>query len=164
MSRIFFRLTGLLILWIILSGKIDCFHLSLGILSALLIVLFGYRAKHKPHPSRTLAASAAALARALGYGFWLLTRIITAAIHVAALIVSPRMPIRPGFIRHRTFLREDIEKVLFANSITLTPGTITADIEGNDFIIHRLDAESSGDIESQLTEHEIKKIALKGKP
>jgi multicomponent Na+:H+ antiporter subunit E len=96
--------------------------------------------------------------RAVRYVFWLLGRIFISAIHVSKLILSREMPVVPEVISHKTVLKNDLEKVIFAHSITLTPGTITADITGDVLTVHRLDKPSSQDIESRLTERKIREI------
>jgi len=61
---------------------------------------------------------------------------IKANFDVAYRVLHPAMPIRPGIVKVRTTLRSDFAKTLLANSITMTPGTITVDIIGNDLYIH----------------------------
>jgi len=93
--------------------------------------------------------------RVILYGIWLLIRIFLAAFHVSKLILHPQMPINPQFIKHQTLLDHDTDKVIFANSITLTPGTITADISGNELTIHQLDEASAEDIRTGAMEKQI---------
>ena len=61
---------------------------------------------------------------------------IKANLDVAYRVLHPRMPIRPGIVRVRTELHSDLAKTFLANSITLTPGTLTVDIDGQDLYIH----------------------------
>jgi len=51
-------------------------------------------------------------------------------------VLHPKMPIKPGIVIIKTELKQDIAKMLFANSITLTPGTFTLDIKGDELLIH----------------------------
>ena len=60
--------------------------------------------------------------------------------HVAYLILHPRLPIEPALIRYTTGLEDPVAIVILGNSITLTPGTITADVQGNELTIHAMDA------------------------
>jgi multicomponent Na+:H+ antiporter subunit E len=55
---------------------------------------------------------------------------------VAYRVLHPRMPIRPGIVKVKTSLKSDMAKMLLANSITMTPGTITVDIIDDDLYIH----------------------------
>lgn len=61
---------------------------------------------------------------------------IKANFDVAYRVLHPAMPIRPGIVRVKTTLRSDFARMLLANSITMTPGTITVDIIGDDMYIH----------------------------
>ena len=61
---------------------------------------------------------------------------VKANLDVAYRVVHPDMPIRPGIVRVRTSLTSELAKTFLANSITLTPGTLTVDIDGPDLYIH----------------------------
>jgi multicomponent Na+:H+ antiporter subunit E len=61
---------------------------------------------------------------------------IKANFDVAYRVLNPAMPIRPGIVRVKTVLKSDFARMLLANSITMTPGTLTVDIIGDDFYIH----------------------------
>jgi multicomponent Na+:H+ antiporter subunit E len=71
----------------------------------------------------------------------LLWEIILANIHVIRVVIHPRMLeiIDPQVIHFRTILKRPISKVTLAQSITLTPGTITVDIRDDEFTVHALD-------------------------
>jgi len=66
----------------------------------------------------------------------LFAEIIRANFDVAYRVLHPRLPIRPGIVAIKTGLRQDIAKMLLANSITLTPGTFTLDIVDDTLLIH----------------------------
>ena len=66
----------------------------------------------------------------------LLIEIVKANIDVAYRVLHPKMPIKPGIVTIRTNLKQDIAKLILANSITLTPGTFTLDIIGDKLLIH----------------------------
>lgn len=61
---------------------------------------------------------------------------IKANFDVAYRVLHPRMPIKPGIVKVRTTLKSDFARMLLANSITMTPGTLTVDIIGDDYYIH----------------------------
>jgi len=73
---------------------------------------------------------------ALVYVIVLLTEIIKANFDVAYRVLHPRMPIKPGIVVVKTSLKSDIAKLVLANSITLTPGTFTLDVIGDELLIH----------------------------
>ena len=72
----------------------------------------------------------------LVYMFVLLKEIVKANLDVAYRIIHPKMPIKPGIVVIKTGLKQDIAKMILANSITLTPGTFTLDIIGDKLLIH----------------------------
>jgi multicomponent Na+:H+ antiporter subunit E len=73
----------------------------------------------------------------------LIREITVSNIEVVRAILSPRLPIQPHFLRVRTRQTTDLGKVILANSITLTPGTVTVDVQGDELLVHAL-TESSG--------------------
>jgi multicomponent Na+:H+ antiporter subunit E len=70
------------------------------------------------------------------YLFIFIWECIKANLDVAYRVLHPAMPIRPGIVKVRTSLKSGFAKTLLANSITMTPGTITVDIIGDDMYIH----------------------------
>jgi len=66
----------------------------------------------------------------------LLKEIVKANFDVAYRVLHPKMPIKPGIVIIKTELKQDIAKMILANSITLTPGTFTLDIKGDELLIH----------------------------
>jgi len=72
----------------------------------------------------------------------LLKEIVRANLDVAYRVIHPKLPIRPGIVAIKTELRQDIAKMILANSITLTPGTFTLDILGDTLLIHWIDVRS----------------------
>jgi len=61
---------------------------------------------------------------------------LKANLDVALRVIHPDVPIRPGIVKVQTTLRSEMAKTFLANSITLTPGTLTVDIDGQDLYIH----------------------------
>lgn len=70
------------------------------------------------------------------YLFIFIWECIKANFDVAYRVLHPKLPIKPGIVKVKCGLKTDIAKTFLANSITMTPGTITLDIEKNDFYIH----------------------------
>jgi len=98
--------------------------------------------------------------RFLRYIPWLLREIVTANFYVAYLALSPKMPIDPQIITFRTKLESDISWVTLANSITLTPGTITIDIADREFMVHALDRKVAGDLDTGEMEDRVAHIFM----
>jgi multicomponent Na+:H+ antiporter subunit E len=70
------------------------------------------------------------------YFFVFVIELIRANIDVAGRVLQPSLPIKPGIVRIRTSLATPLARLLLANSITLTPGTMTVETRGNEFFIH----------------------------
>lgn len=129
----------LMCIWVVFSGQFDAFHLSLGVLSvALVTALSGELLFRRRHIS--LAGRMRMLFRGMGYSLWLLLEIIKANVYVFSLALHPRMreEIEPHIIRFRTSLKTDFAKFVFAQSITLTPGTVTVKVDGDEFSVHAI--------------------------
>lgn len=129
--------------WLILSGLFDVFHLTLGLISCALVtwwssdLLFESTA-----PTRRLLAQGWRLA---GYLSWLLWQIVLSNIHLFQLSFGDQKNVSPRIVKFRTNLRTDFAKFLLANSITVTPGTITVKIIGDLFYVHAIsEAAASG--------------------
>ena len=133
--------------WILLSGKFDAFHLSLGAASSLAVA---WTSRDILFPSGDVATLVRSAIGVSGYTPWLLLQIVKSNIHVLriAFARNPGEVIHPHIISFHTRLKGEIPLVTFANSITLTPGTITIQITaGNEVRIHALDY-TTGDIEA----------------
>lgn len=82
------------------------------------------------------------------YLVWLLWEIVKSNLAVAKIILKRDMPLSPRIIQVRTSAFGEAAKVLYANSITLTPGTITLDMRGSYLYVHAIDRESADGVES----------------
>ena len=83
--------------------------------------------------------------------FWVLVKEIVKANNcVLRLILSPELQPEPAFVYFTTGLRSSMAKLLLANSITLTPGTITISVEGDRFCVHCLDRELAEGMEESV--------------
>ncbi len=147
----------LMIFWVVLSGKFDTFHLSLGALCSLFVAVLFHDmlfANVRVGDMRTVAG------RFILYIPWLLKQIFTANIHVASLVLRPRMPIEPRLLTFTTKLETDISSVTLANSITLTPGTITIDIREGVFYVHALSRKVAEDLNAGEMEDRVAHIFM----
>jgi multicomponent Na+:H+ antiporter subunit E len=134
------------------SGVFDAWHLSLGVISCALVtymshdLLFQREKFQKKDITETI--------RFIKYIPWLIYQIILANIHVAKVVLHPKMNdlIDPHIIKFKTKLKRDMSLVTFANSITLTPGTITILIREGEFFVHALDMKVAGDLPGEMEE------------
>ncbi len=127
-------IVGISIFWFGLSGHFEFPILHMGIGSIVFVIWFCHRLKILD----VEASPYMLMPRALGYWVWLGGEIIKANMIVlkAAIRVTP--DIEPAMARVKTSCKSDLAKVTFANSITLTPGTVTIDLEGDELIVHGL--------------------------
>ncbi len=144
-SCIVFFLTTLVI-WLLLTWSLNPQEVLAGVLlSGLVTALLSrlYRVEKKLfQPKRWLWA--------VLYVPYFLYYCVKANLDVAYRVLHPDMPIRPGIIKVKTTLKSEAAKVTLANSITLTPGTLTIDIEGDDFYVHWINI-TTDDPEEQAT-------------
>jgi len=143
---------GLLaVTWVVFSGQLDPFHLSLGVVSALLVIRFSADLLFS-NRSQTLSDRMRQGRLLAAYLLWLLYEILLANLHVLYLALHPRGPdsVAPSVIRFKTSLRGEFAKWLLANSITLTPGTVTIKVEGDELFIHAISEKSADGLGSQM--------------
>lgn len=79
-------------------------------------------------------------------------------LHLAYLILHPKMPIAPRMIQYQTMLGNEAAVVLLGNSITLTPGTLTAEVNSNHLLVHAMDEESARDLVTLRLEQKVSGI------
>lgn len=84
--------------------------------------------------------------------------VLVANFKVAAIVLHPKLPISPGLVIMRNELKKDLSRVLYANSITLTPGTITVDLEGDLHIVHAFTRSAGIDVQDWYLFNIMKKI------
>ena len=130
--------TLLMIFWLIMSGMYDLFHVSLGVFSVITVMLINYGILNYNYFNETEnSESGFKYLRLPYYLIFLLKEIIISALKVSYLVLHPKMPIKACIVKFRVNLPNMNAKVLLANSITLTPGTVSIDIkEDNMFIVH----------------------------
>ena len=87
----------------------------------------------------------------------LIVEIVKSNINVAKIVLNPKMPIEPSFVRVPVRFKKDFNKVLYGNVVTLTPGTLTVDIVNDEYIIHALTKEAAeGLLGSELEKHVLR--------
>ncbi len=141
--------------WLLLSGYFTPFLLSAGAGCAIAVAAFGRRMAvidREGHPVYLTG-------RAFIFWPWLAKEIVKSAWDVSRIIVNPRLPISPNLIRVRTSQKTPEGVVTFANSITLTPGTISIDVSEKEILVHALTREgaeglASGDMDRRVTRFE----------
>jgi multicomponent Na+:H+ antiporter subunit E len=138
-------LTALLtIFWLALSGHYDALTLDLGVLSIALVMWLNW----KMHISDEEVLPPLLLMRLPRYWIWLLVEIVKSNIHVAKKIWQPRLDIQPQFKKIPSPWKRDVTRVIHANSVTLTPGTVTVIVDKDSLLVHSLTDETMQGLES----------------
>lgn len=132
------------LLWLLLTGSFDYQEIIAGLLVA--GVATALSAKYAPVVGGLLLTPAAPL-HMLKYLGVFFVALINSNLDVAKLVVAPSLPINPGVVRVRTTLKSDLGRLLLANSITLTPGTLTVDVEDDTLLIHWIDCPAGVDMD-----------------
>ena len=123
----------LFVVWLLLTLKVTVINIIVGVVAALIVTLFFSRYSLKVkgrifHIHRYFWA--------LVYLFIFLWECLKANMDVAYRVLHPGLPVKPGIVKAKTNLTTDIGKIFLANSITMTPGTITVDIIDDYFYVH----------------------------
>lgn len=153
---------SLMLFWIAMSGFLDAIHLSLGVLSVAGVLAFNYQLKkHRFYSDDMDNLDDLRFFRAFYYFFWLIYQIIMAGFHVMGIILKPSMPIETCIIKFRVDLPSSHAKMILGNSITLTPGTLTIDIEDDLFTVHALDKSSYESLENDEMPRQVLQLFQK---
>lgn len=146
-------------LWLVLSGMFDALHLAYGVFSVALVLLLNHRLHLVPlQPGEIPTAHSIILHRLFVYLLWLLWQIVQSGLYVAYLVMHPLLPISPCLVRFRSSQPNVQARVILGNSITLTPGTITVEIEGNKFLVHALTREAADGLFTGDMEYRVARI------
>ena len=142
-------------LWLLLSGYFDVpLLLGFGALSCALVVFVAWRVEAIDPEERPLRLRFNV--HIFGYWPWLLWQIVLSNLDVAKRILDPKLPISPTLIALKPTQRSDLGRFIYANSITLTPGTVTTNLSGNTLEVHALTREAAdslreGDMDRRVT-------------
>ena len=145
------------LLWIIFNERLTLEVALFGAgISALLYLFIVFFMDYSPKKEWTAIRK---IPKTLKYIFTLLIEIFKANVGVMHFILSPKYEVEPQLVYFKTRLKKDVERVMLANSITLTPGTITVSMEEDLLCVHCLDRTladglEGSDFEKQLLEME----------
>lgn len=152
MKKVFTRSLLLFLFWVILSGQTDIFYLLSGIVCSVLAESLIQRLS-AGHPYMAVFSFRAPL-----YFVWLAKEIFISAIKVSFMIWSPKLKMNPDLKFIGTKIKTKAGKILFAGSITLTPGTITIDLKNDTMLVHALDKADLEGLENGKMEGKIQAI------
>lgn len=131
---------ALLLVWVMLNGSVAPDTLLVGVLAVTAILWF-------LRDSLSFLSDFRATPQAFGAAFlyvgYFLKELVRANLAMARIVLSPSLPIDPGIVKVRTNLKSQVGRLLLANSITLTPGTLTVELEGAWLYVHWVDVKAT---------------------
>ncbi len=145
-------------LWLALSGHYTPFLLAVGAVCAALVVFVAVRMDVVDHEGHPIHLSY----RIPLYWAWLAVQVVIWSLHVSRRVLSPRLDIDPSFEIVPVSQRTDLGKVIYANSITLTPGTLSTDVGDSHIEVHALTPEAMADLKTDDMDRRV--TALEGEP
>lgn len=145
----------LFLFWIFVSSAVDVQHILVGAAAALVVSYFSSDLLLQKGQS---LPSVKAMPLFFLYLAHLSVEIVKANIHVARIVLDPKLPISPSIVRFKTRLKGETAKASLANSITLTPGTLTIDIIGDNFYVHALTKEAAEGVKSWHMEKRLAEV------
>ena len=131
-------LLALMVAWLSWSGIYKPLLLWLGLFSCLLSAWLARRMGFFRHPMPLRA-----VLRLPAYWWWLVQEVIKSSLDVARVILSPSLPTSPTMAEFTVSGLTDAGKVILGNSITLSPGTVTIDVDGDSLLVHCLTREGA---------------------
>jgi multicomponent Na+:H+ antiporter subunit E len=148
----------LFVLWLGLTNTLQIQEVLAGLLVTLVIVWLTIPAQPASQSDKPWSPIALLL-----YLPVFLKELVLANIDVARRVLDPKLPINPGIVRIRTGLKAPYQRLMLANSITLTPGTVTLEMDGEDMYVHWIDVktadpEAAGEIIKGVMERSIARI------
>ncbi|MFC1664507.1 Na+/H+ antiporter subunit E [Pseudomonadota bacterium] len=144
-------------LWLLLSGEFAPLLISLGVLSCLLVLYLVHRmdfVDHELHPMHLHPG------RILAYWSWLIKEIFKSNIDVARIIVSSKPSYSPEIFRVKTSQIDEIGQVIFANSITLTPGTVSMEVNDDEIEVHALTSDAAEALLSGEMDRRVRRLYI----
>ena len=146
----------LMVIWVVLSGFFDVFHLALGLISCAIVVWLSSDLlfENRHHRLNVRIKQAFGL---FAYSIWMIGQIILSNIYVLRLALGSTEKLEPQIVRYKCSLNTDFQRFLLANSITLTPGTVTIKIIGDTYYVHAISDETANGLDGTM-ERRIKKV------
>jgi multicomponent Na+:H+ antiporter subunit E len=138
--RFLYTFSALFLFWLALSGQFSALFLVSGAAAALLVAALAVRDDALPGP--------AFMVRLAAYLPWLFWQIILSSLDVAYRVLHPARPISPRLLRIKNPCRTPLGTALLANSITLTPGTVTLDAGAEELLVHSVSEEAAAALQA----------------
>ena len=144
----------LVVFWILNSGHYNVLLLSLGAISIAVVIFIAHRMDVVDHESQPVHLTI----RMPGYWLWLAWQIIQANIMVTYHIWRGKRTISPTQFNLKASQKTDMGKVIYANSITLTPGTVAIDLVGDNITVHALTKKTAEELKSGEMDRRVSRL------
>ena len=145
--------------WLILSQEISLEILLVGSGAVVLIMLYSRSMLYGTEDTSLFQP------RKLMFFFKfiliMLIEILKSNIQVAKIVLSPSLPISPSFVKVKKTFKKDLHKVIYANSVTLTPGTLTVDVDEEGFLVHALTNDAAEGLKDGIIEKSVDHLEVK---
>ena len=145
MSRFIFTWGLLILIWIGFTGTFDSMELLMGSIISLIIAIYAHRT-FTQEGLRLLTLRK--MAYMVKYLWVFVIELIKSNMDVALRVINPKLPINPEIVEFKTSLKSEMGRLILANTITLTPGTLTVDLIDDTYYIHWLNSETSDPTEA----------------
>ena len=142
------------VLWIIFNGRITAEIAGFGV--AVAILVFCFLCRFMDYSIKKELRVYANLFGGISYIALLVKEIFKANFGVMRMIFSQKYEIEPTLVKFRTDLKSDTMRAVLANSITLTPGTITVALQGDEYLVHCLDKDMAEGMEDSEFVHRLR--------
>lgn len=129
-------------IWLLWSGHYTPLLLAFGVLSTAFVVSLMARVDLIDRETHLVLLKPALFL----YTLWLAKEIIKSCLDISRRILSPGLPISPNVVRVKARQRTELGKVTYVNSITLVPGTVSMDIDGDTITVHALTRENAEEL------------------
>lgn len=147
---------ALFALWLVLSGHFDPLLLGLGVVSTLLAVFLALRMEVVDHESYPFHLTS----RLVRFWLFLTKEIVLANVDVVKRVLGPKSRVNPRIVTIRPPQRTDLGLVIYANSITLTPGTVSMEVDRETIRVHALTLEGANDLIAERMARRVPEAGL----
>ena len=140
--------------WLAMSGYLTPFLVLSGLAASIAVALLAARLGLCDREGLPWSFSPAVVS----YWPWLLKEMLVSGWRVARIIVDPRLPVSPVMARFRPLQETPVGIATHANSITLTPGTITVGADAREFVVHALTREAGGGLAGSAMDRRVRRL------
>ena len=143
--------------WLVNSGMFKSLLLTLGVVSVVFVIAILQRMKREDGESFPLIVPSLRLP---GYLLWMIGQIIRSNLDVARCVWRGPAAISPTLVTVKASQSTDLGRVLYANSITMTPGTVTLQVQDDQLEVHALTRETAADLEQGEMDRRVSALGL----